>query len=281
MITTRGLITIFAVFVIAFGGYLFFARQVLIKKAGEAPRVVRVCAASSLEPVLEPLAVVFRKANPGVDVQITLGSSGALSTQIAAGLECDVFISADDRFVSKLIDSGRGVANSRQVLCSTGLSVLLRKELTISPTDALGAIDALADARVKNVAVANPQTAPVGEATRVMLHARGVHDKLSAKFVQADSAERAAAFILQGSAQAAILSTSLAHRPAMLDVCIVIDLPTDIAPPLPMTMVMIAPVAAKTSARTGADDALAFGEFLKSADARRLLAEKHFAPGAK
>jgi molybdate transport system substrate-binding protein len=62
---------------------------------GVQSKTVNVLAASSLQPSYSLLAKNFERANPGVKINISFGSSAMLSSQIIAGAPFDIFVSAD------------------------------------------------------------------------------------------------------------------------------------------------------------------------------------------
>ena len=60
----------------------------------EAAGEITVFAAASLTETLTELGARFEKAHPGVQLIFNFGSSGKLADQIAAGADCDLFLSA-------------------------------------------------------------------------------------------------------------------------------------------------------------------------------------------
>ena len=65
-----------------------------------------VLAASSLTKAFTALATEFEAAHPGTNVQLSFGSSTDLERQVEQGAAADVFASADQKNMNKLVKSG-------------------------------------------------------------------------------------------------------------------------------------------------------------------------------
>lgn len=66
-----------------------------------------VFAAASLGAAFDEIAEAFEEENPGVDVQpITYDGSSTLATQLLGGASADVFASADENNMAKVVDGG-------------------------------------------------------------------------------------------------------------------------------------------------------------------------------
>jgi molybdate transport system substrate-binding protein len=71
----------------------------------------------------------------------------------------------------------------------------------------------LADARVKHIAIANPQHAPYGLAAKQALEAAGLWTALEPKLVFGENVQQAAQFVRSGSAEAGIVARSVSDTP--------------------------------------------------------------------
>ncbi|GAA1829293.1 molybdate ABC transporter substrate-binding protein [Agromyces salentinus] len=71
---------------------------------GEAD--LTVLAAASLTEAFDALAGQFEQANPGVEVTVSYGGSGALATQVLEGAPADVFASAAEPPMQQVVDAG-------------------------------------------------------------------------------------------------------------------------------------------------------------------------------
>lgn len=72
-----------------------------------------VFAAASMTETLTELAERYEAEHPNIKITFNFDSSGTLQTQIEAGAECDVFISAGQKQANALEDAGLLMANSR------------------------------------------------------------------------------------------------------------------------------------------------------------------------
>lgn len=81
--------------------------------ASELGGTVHVFAAASLTDAFGELGEAFEEANPDVTVELNFAGSSALATQIQEGAPADVFASADESNMQKLVDSGDVTAEPR------------------------------------------------------------------------------------------------------------------------------------------------------------------------
>ena len=65
-----------------------------------------VSAAASLADVFAAIGSDFEAANPGVEVQLNLGSSASLRQQVLEGAPADVYASADTANMARLVEAG-------------------------------------------------------------------------------------------------------------------------------------------------------------------------------
>src|SRR5205823_476885 len=75
-------------------------------------RPVRIAAASDLRFALEEVAARLRAARPGLEVQVTYGSSGTFFAQLTNGAPFDIFMSADTDYPAQLAARGLIVSGS-------------------------------------------------------------------------------------------------------------------------------------------------------------------------
>jgi molybdate transport system substrate-binding protein len=179
--------------------------------AGAAARTLSIAAAANLKPAMDELERAFEAANPGVDVAVTAGASGAFFAQIRNGAPFDLLFSADREYPGKLVAEGLG---GGEVVYAVGKLVVWTRRG--SPVDvAGGGLRALADPAVRKIAVANPAVAPYGRAALAALEAAGVLDAVRERLVLGQSVAQAAQFAETGAADAAILPASLALTPPL------------------------------------------------------------------
>jgi molybdate transport system substrate-binding protein len=135
--------------------------------AGQATRLT-VFAASSLTDAFWEMGQAFEAAHPDIQVTFNFAGSQQLALQIEQGAEADVFASADQRHMDKLVAAGAIASDAPVVFARNRLVVIV-------PGDNPGRVEALKDlARPGLKLVLAGQQVPAGD------YARQVLDKLSA-----------------------------------------------------------------------------------------------------
>ena len=123
-----------------------------------------VAAAADLTPLEQPLTAAFQRQT-GIRVRFSFGSSGLLVQQIENGAPYDVYLSANERFVSEGLQ--RGSLIGPPVVYAYGrLAIWSRSKKVASLED-------LANPEFQHIAIANPGHAPYGEAARQALQKKG------------------------------------------------------------------------------------------------------------
>lgn len=138
--------------------------------AGGAPgaetRHLTVLAASSLTDVFGQLERSFEAANPGVDVRISFGGSSELASQILNGAPADVFASANQAQMRKVVQAGLA-AGQPQPFATNTLTI-------VTPPGNPAGIRSFADlARPGSTVVVCAPQVPCGSATEQLERAAG------------------------------------------------------------------------------------------------------------
>jgi molybdate transport system substrate-binding protein len=175
-------------------------------------QVVRVAAAADLKFALSELAAAYEN-QAGVKIETTYGSSGNFFSQMQNGAPFDLFFSADIDYPRKL--DAAGLAEP-----GTLFKYAVGRIVIWTPADAQVDVskqgwDALLDASVQKIAIANPEHAPYGRAAVAALNNAGIYEQIKSKLVFGENISQAAQFVQSGSAQAGIIAMSLAVSPAM------------------------------------------------------------------
>lgn len=172
-----------------------------------------VAAAADLQFALPEVSRQFQAANPGVEVSAVYGSSGNFYSQIQNGAPFDVFLSADVAYPRKLAAEGAVAADSLFTYAAGRIAIWVPASSGVD-VEHLG-IRALEDARVKHVAIANPQHAPYGRAAEAALRSLGVYEAVAPKLVMGENIAQALEFAQSGAADAGIVAVSLALAPSV------------------------------------------------------------------
>lgn len=126
-----------------------------------------VYAAASLKTAFDELASQFEQRHPSVDIQpITYDGSSTLATQIIEGAPVDVFASADEKNMRKIVDEG--LASDPHVFATNTLVLVV-------PAGNPGAVGGLADlADADQTVVLCAPEVPCGSAAATLLAGAGV-----------------------------------------------------------------------------------------------------------
>ena len=229
--------------------------------------LLTIAAASDLQPVLPRLAAQF-EMQTGHTVHLTFGSSGNFLAQIRNGAPFDLFLSADVDYPKQLESAG---LTEPRTLVSYATGALVLWTRNGSGLDLPRGLDALTDARVRRIAIANPEHAPYGRAAVAALRARALYDQLQSKFVLGENVSQAAQFAQSGNADAGIVPLSLALSAPMRASGRYVDIPQSLYPPIEQAGVVIRSSREKDAAR-------AFLAYLSRPEVAKILAEAGFGP---
>lgn len=229
-------------------------------------QTLTVAAASDLQSALPAIASQFEQ-NTGQRVRLTFGSSGNFFAQIQNGAPFDVFLSADIDYPRRLEASGDAEPGSLYQYATGRVVLWTRKD---SGIDVGRGLAALADARVRRIALANPAHAPYGRAAVAALRHEGLYERVREKFVLGENVSQAAQFAESGGADAGLLALALALSPALRRAGTYVEIPESWHPPLEQGAVVLAASRQKALARRFIDD-------LKRPDAVRTLQSHGFA----
>ncbi len=220
--------------------------------AGEA----RIAVAANFKSVADELETAF-EARSDHDIVLTSGSTGKLYAQIVHGAPFDVFLAADEARPRRLEAEGRAVAGSRFTYAVGRLALW-------EPNAASVGADRLKGGDFRRLAIANPDLAPYGAASRQVIDALGLSGAMNEKLVFGENVGQVFAFLRTQNVEigfvalAQVLATPEARRGAYWTP------PASLYDPIKQDAVMLMRGAEN-------DAAIAFIEFLKSEDARATI----------
>ena len=223
---------------------------------------LRIAAASDLNLALPKLADLFR-SQTGIELTITFGSSGQLTEQIKQGAPFDLFLSANQTFVSDLADLGfiRRDSVKSYARGSLVLAVFERER------EIVHGLGDLTRPEVKKIALANPATAPYGKAGKQALERAGLWTQLEPKIVVAESVRQALFYAQKGDVEAALIGRALARVPEIRAV----EIDAQLYDPIIQALGIV------TTSKL-AVDAERFARFVTGVEGQSLLREFGFAP---
>lgn len=171
-------------------------------------QTVKVAAAANLRYILDEIKAKYAISSPVVQIDVTLGASGALTQQIINGAAFDLFMAADIKFPQKLKEQGCVIGTvktygyGKLALWSTVLDVSEGIELLKKPS-------------IKRISIAKPELAPYGERAVQCLKYYGFYESSKNKIVYADNIAQAAQFAESGNAEVAFIAYALLFGPEM------------------------------------------------------------------
>ena len=224
-----------------------------VTKPAKEPTPVLVAAASDLTKVSQPLTQSFERASQ-MRVTFAFGASGQLEQQIRHGAPFDVFAPASRSYSQAL--QRDGFTDGADVPYGTGRLVAWSKTISIA------SLQDLAGPSVRRIALANPRYAPFGTAAQQALEKAGLWRAIEPKVVYSESAAHALEMAVTGNVDAAFVSMSLVHGAG--GSLLAVD--QSLYAPIEQAAVMLKDSKNKPAAR-------AFVEFLRSAEAQRILQE--------
>lgn len=162
---------------------------------------ITVSAAASLTDTLQEIQKLYEKQHPDVKIYFNFGASGALQQQIEQGAPVDLFISASEQYMKKLMDKDIISEDQQTNLLTNELTVItaVNKDITIQDaTDLLRA-------EVQKIAIGIPDSVPAGKYAQEALKHAGVWEQLQPKVVQAKDVRQVLQYVETGNVDAGIV----------------------------------------------------------------------------
>jgi molybdate transport system substrate-binding protein len=234
---------------------------ILVSFRQQQPKV-SVAVAANVQFAMQQLKTQFEKES-GIEVDVSIGSSGKFTTQIEQGAPFDVFVSADVSYPTTLYKEG--LADTPKVYAN-GLLVLWTARTDLKPaTDC----KLLLTDDVKKIAIANPKTAPYGVAAVEVLKYYNLYDQVQPKLVYGESIAQTNQYITTQSADIGFTAKSVVLADEMKGKGSWVDVDPKAYGPIAQAAVVL-----KHGSDTNADAAQKFYNFLYSAEAKSIL--KHY-----
>jgi molybdate transport system substrate-binding protein len=236
------------------------------RESQEQGQEIRIAAAADLKFAMGELTESFEKRT-ATKASVTYGSSGNFFSQLQNGAPFDLFFSADIDYPKKLEASGLAEPGTLHPYAVGRIVIWMPAESKVD-LPKLG-WNALLDASVQRIAIANPEHAPYGRAAVAAMQKAGVYEQLKSKLVYGENITQAAQFVQSGNAQAGIIAMSLAVSPGMKNGKSW-EIPADMHPAIEQGAIILKSARNKAAAQ-------AFLDFVKSAEGIAVLAKYGFA----
>jgi len=226
-------------------------------------RVLRVAVAANFARTADAVALAFEAVHPGVDVETSVGSTGALVAQITNGAPFDVLLAADRERPRRLASEGRARGTASYAigrLALTGHALDGHALAGAREVSRAALAELLGAPTLVHVAIANPQTAPYGVAALEVLDALDLRASLEPRLARGTDVGQAHQFAVSGAADLAFVALAQAlAEPSLPHLAIPADLH--------------APVVMDAALLSDTNDARAFVEFLTASDEAATLLE--------
>ncbi len=237
-----------------------FASPTPLAWAGEPP--LRVAVAANFRETLVRVADLYRAAG-GTSLEFSSAASGILYHQVRRGAPFDVFLSADLERPRQLETDGLAVAGSRFTY-ARGILVLWAPRLERVPRT-----DDLLDRR-NRIGIANPSSAPYGQAAREVLNGLGVTVQPPSRLVRGNSVAQVVQMAATGHVDLAFIGAAqVPDRAVALRAEFLWWVPDDLYRPIDQQAVQLAAAHRPEQARL-------FLEFLRGPVARRLIRDSGY-----
>jgi len=241
----------------------------MLPVAAAAERTLTIAVASNFQPTASEIARRFEDAT-GIDVRLSVGSTGKLYAQIVNGAPYDIFLAADLRRPELLIDSGLALPDSLLVYATGSLVLWSASAMPDENCDAM-----LRQNAFRHLAIANPDTAPYGAAAREYLQNEGLWEQVREKLVFGENIGQTFQFVATGNATLGLVAAAqLAGAAADASGCMApIAAPANTPATLRQAMVILG--------RSRMQDAASrFAAFIRSDDIRALIRDRGYSAPA-
>ncbi|OIN61061.1 molybdate ABC transporter substrate-binding protein [Arsenicibacter rosenii] len=215
---------------------------------------LRIAVAANAQFVMETLRDAFQKQT-GISVTPIVSSSGKLTTQIQQGAPYDLFLSADTDYPETLFKAG--LTTGTPFIYAYGSLVLWAPD-----KPQLKRLHQLTARSVRHIAIANPATAPYGQAAVSLLKYHKLWDALQPKMVYGESIAQVNQYITSGAAEAGFTAKSVVMAPNAKGYWM--DVPPPGYAPIAQGVVILKRTQSLKAARQ-------FIQFLRSSTGRRIL----------
>ncbi len=222
-----------------------------------------LAAAANMQYALQELVQAFQEDSP-VKCHIVIASSGKLTAQIKNGAPYDIFLSANKKYTDELFRAG--FTHNKPEIYAYGNLVLWSVSDTVIPQ-----LNRLTDSVVKHIAIANPETAPYGEAAKEVLHHLPGISQIIPKIIYAESIAQVNQFVLSSpdvwgfTAKSTVVSAPMKNKGNWTDI------DTKLYSPIIQTAVIV-----KQKGQDIHPAAAAFFSFLKSEKAQEILQQNGY-----
>jgi len=220
---------------------------------------ISLSVAASLKEVVNELSDSFARKNPDMKLVKNYGASGALAKQIENGAPADIFISANLEWMDYLKQKSLVETSSIGMFTYNTLVFAGAGDKQVSGMRDL--------AKLEKIAIGSPKSVPAGEYAMEAMKKAGVDRLLEKKLVMARDVRECLMYAERGEVDGAFVYRTDALQAKQVK--ILFTVPQELYPRVVYPMALTLAGAGKKGARE-------FLDFLRSAEAKNVLAKYGF-----
>jgi molybdate transport system substrate-binding protein len=152
---------------------------------------------------MDELIKTFNKKYPNQKVKVTLGSSGKLTAQIKHRAPYDLFMAANMSYPNALYKEK--IAVTKPIVYARGSLALLSSK----PRNFKKGIALLQNKSIRKIAIANPKTAPYGNAAYEVFQNTKILDDIMKKLIYAESISSTVSYTVMAADFGLVATSSL------------------------------------------------------------------------
>jgi len=137
-----------------------------------------------------------------IKTNLIISSSGKLTAQIKEGAPYDILVSANMKYPNEIQQFK--LAATKPKVYAYGKLILWSTQKYTTPS-----IEILSSEKIKHIALANPKTAPYGQAAIDILKHHGIYETVESKLVYGESIAQTNQFITSGAAEIGFTAKSV------------------------------------------------------------------------
>ncbi|SKA97671.1 molybdate transport system substrate-binding protein [Caloramator quimbayensis] len=179
-------------------------------KEAEKSNEITVAAAADLVFAFNDIGKLYEKET-GNKVKLIFSSSGTAREQIENGAPYDVYASANIKFVDDLISKGKIISDTKQLYAVGRIGIATKIDSPLKVND----VKDLLKEDFKKIAIANPDHAPYGTASKEALQSLGLWEDLKDKMVYCKDIQDVLAMTKSGNVEAGFISLSVYKKDEM------------------------------------------------------------------
>ena len=168
---------------------------------------ITIATSANMQFVMKKLADDF-SVRTNIACDLIIASSGKLTAQITEGAPYNIFVAANMKYPEHVYS--KGLASDPAKIYAYGRLVLWTVDPSLEPT-----MELLNEDVIQKIAIANPQTAPYGEAAIEVLRKNDLLDSVEHKLVYGESVAQTNQFIVTGAATIGFTSLSVVKSELM------------------------------------------------------------------